>query len=61
MPPGSFGGVILEGTGASAFGAAALDVGVVLELDFDAEVLEIEVNGLYEPVLTEAEQQFVML
>lgn len=53
--------MILERTGASAFGAAALDVGVVLELDFDAEFIEIEVHGLYVPVLTEAEQQLVML
>ncbi len=61
MPPGPLFGMIFERTRQSTLGAAALAVGVVLEVDFDALGFEIEVDGLDEPVFAKTEQQGVML
>jgi hypothetical protein len=61
MSPGSFVGVILEGTSLSALGATARFVGVALQPDFDVLCFEIKVDGLDQPVCFETEQQGVML
>ena len=61
MPPLPLGGMILQRSGASTLGALTVAFGVVLQVDFDALGIEIEVDGLDEPVFSETEQQSVML